>query len=68
MRAEKKLERCDESCKYSSSGVCAFGLRDRAGCFLDPGVRKLAANIIIEAKAVNSIEMAKTVLRVVGER
>ncbi len=56
MRAEKKLDKCDEDCKYSSSGICAFGIRNNIGCYLDDDVKMIAANIIIDAKVHNTKE------------
>jgi hypothetical protein len=63
MRAEKHLDKCDEDCKYASSGICSFGLRNKAGCFLDPGVRKIAADLIVDAKTLNGVEIIRSLAR-----
>lgn len=62
MKAEKKLDKCNEICKYNSSGICAFGLRNNVGCFLEPEVWKLAADIIVDAKTYNTKEIIKTLI------
>ncbi len=62
MKAEKKLDKCDEDCNYNSAGICCFGLRNNVGCFLEPKVRKVAADIIVDAKSYNTKEAIKTLI------
>lgn len=62
MRAEKHLDKCDEECKYNATGICAFGLRNNIGCFLESDVQKVAAEIIIDAKRYNTVESIKSLI------
>lgn len=64
MKAEKKLDKCDEQCFYNLQGICAFGLRDRIGCYLNPQVRKIAADIIVDAKTYNTKDIINTIINI----
>jgi len=35
IRAKEHLDKCTEKCDYNPSGICAYGYRNRAGCYLD---------------------------------
>ncbi len=63
MKANKHLESCTETCKMNPSGICAFSLRNSYGCYLDPEVQKEAAEIYEHAKEVNTIKIAKSLLK-----
>lgn len=62
-RADKHLERCMETCKYNSIGICGFSLRSKLGCFLDPDVQKEAALLFLVAREQNALEIAKSMAR-----
>ncbi len=69
MRAEKKLDPCDElSCIYCAISddkthrICVFGLR-HMGCFLEPEIKFKAGAILAIAKTQNTIEVAKSIIR-----
>lgn len=34
-KATKKLDPCDEDCRYARTGVCSFGPRNSVSCYLD---------------------------------
>ncbi len=63
MRASRKLEKCTEICKYNISGLCAFGLRDRVGYFLDDNVKLECLFMLDNALAMNTVEAAKSIVR-----
>ncbi len=63
MRAEKKLDKCNEDCRFNSSGLCAFGLRDNVGCYLDSDVRVTVGNILIDARIHNTKEAIQTLVK-----
>lgn len=62
MKAEKKLDKCDEDCRFNTSGICAFGLRDNVGCYLDSDVRVIAGNILTYARTHNTKEQIKILI------
>ena len=62
MRANKKLDKCNERCKYSSSGTCSFGLRNNIGCYLNPEVKVIAGNILIDARTHNTKDQIKVLI------
>ena len=62
MRAEKKLDKCSEPCEFNSSGICAFGLRNNVGCYLDLDVKRTAANIFIDARTHNTKDAIKALI------
>ncbi len=62
MKAERKLDKCNEDCNYNLTEVCCFGLRNNVGCFLEPEVQKVAADIIVDAKSYNTREIIKSLV------
>jgi len=63
MKASKHLEPCTEDCKFCPSGICAFSLRNSYGCYLNPEVQKIASEIYENAKTINTIKIAKSLLK-----
>lgn len=63
MRAEKHLEPCTEDCKYNTSGGCAFSLRNRYGCYLEPEIRRITSEMLANALTINTLQRAKEFIR-----
>ena len=62
MKAQKKLDKCDEDCRFNPSKICLFGLRNNVGCYLESEVKVIAGNILIDARTHNTKEQIKALI------